>query len=144
VLVDRGLKGLVDFAEPVLENLGKTDKNGKIDAAEHKPIDELLQIDRATGVFCRQNADVPLVVDREVSVAPAGDVVKVRRIGGGPTFDLEIKHQGSRHGGRPGLVQDSGGTPRIGVASCSTTPFLGVPPRCYRMQRKRLILQLSP
>ena len=71
MLVDCRLKRVVDFAQAMLENLGEADQNRQIDAAQLQPIDQLLQIDRALGILRRVDANVPLVVDREVSVAPA-------------------------------------------------------------------------
>ena len=75
VLVDCGLKGVVDVAEPVAQDVAKPDQHRQPDAAQHQVIGQLLQIDCVRGILRRMDEHVAVGRDREVSLAPAIDLV---------------------------------------------------------------------
>ena len=84
MLRDRGLEGVVDLAQAVLQDVGEADQDRQVDAAQLQPIDQLLQVDRRGRVLGRVDPHVALVADREVALAPAGDVVQLAGVGRGP------------------------------------------------------------
>ena len=55
VLGDGGLKGGVDLAEPMLEDVGEADEDRQADAAELQAIDQLLQVDGARRILGRMD-----------------------------------------------------------------------------------------
>ena len=77
VLGDGGLERVVDFAQPVLEDVGEADQDREVDAAQHQRVDQFLEIDGAGRILLRVDAHVPVVPDREIALAPAGDVVEI-------------------------------------------------------------------
>ncbi len=84
VLVDRVLKRAVDLTEPVLQDVGEADQDRYREAAQLQPVDETLQVDAAIGIFGGMDLQVALLGDREVALAPAGDIVEFRRFSGRP------------------------------------------------------------
>ena len=62
----------------------KRSRIGTREAAELQAIDQALQIDAAAGILVRVDLQVALVADREVSLAPARDVVQLAGFGRGP------------------------------------------------------------
>ena len=52
------LKGGVDFAQPMLENVGEADQDRQVDAAQLQPVDQLLQIDEALRILGRMDQHV--------------------------------------------------------------------------------------
>jgi len=59
VLRDGALKRGVNVAEAMLEDVGEANEDGKADAAQLEPVDQLLEIDRARRLLRRMNLDVP-------------------------------------------------------------------------------------
>src|SRR5580704_6392101 len=49
-------------------------------------VDQLLEVDRTAGVLGRMDLDLAVVADREVSLAPSGDLVQLGSVGGGPAL----------------------------------------------------------
>ena len=86
VLGDGGLKGAVQLAQTVLQDVGEADQNGQVDAAQHQRVDQFLEVDRARGVLFRVDQDVPVVADRKIALAPTGDVVEIAGDLRGPAF----------------------------------------------------------
>ncbi len=74
---DGGLKGRVQLAEAMLEDVGEADQDGQIDAAQHQRVDQFLEVDRARRVLFRVHQHVAIVADRKVALAPARHVIKV-------------------------------------------------------------------
>ena len=77
VLGDRALEGVVNLAEAVLEDVGEADQDRRAQAAQLQPVDQPLQVDAARRVLGRMDLQVPVLVDREVALAPAGHVVEL-------------------------------------------------------------------
>ena len=93
LLGHRRLKDAVNFAQPMLQNVGEANQDRQIDAAQLQPIDQLLQVDRALGILRRMHANVPVAVDRKVSVAPARHFVQFGGIDHRPAFQIQIDFQ---------------------------------------------------
>ena len=86
MLADGGLKGAVQLAQPVLQDVGEANQDRQVDAAEDERIDQLLQVDRASGILFRVDADMSVLPHREVSLAPTSDIVEVAGQLRGPSF----------------------------------------------------------
>ena len=67
----------MDVTEAMLQDVGESDEHRKADAAELEAIDELLQVDGAGRVLGWMDLHVAIVIDREVSVAPARHLVEL-------------------------------------------------------------------
>src|SRR5436853_6163515 len=61
----------------MLQNIGEPDQDGKVDAAQHERIHQLLEIDRARPIFFRVDQNVPVLTNRKITLAPAGDVIEI-------------------------------------------------------------------
>jgi hypothetical protein len=86
VFRDRVLESLVELAEAVLQNFGEPYQDREGDAAQLQFFDQFLKIDRSIGLFRGVNPQVAIRPDREVALAPTGDIVQLGRVGGGPSF----------------------------------------------------------
>ena len=86
VLGDGRLEGLVDLAEAMLEDVGEAEQDRQVDAAQVPGSTSSFRSIERAGSFVGVDADVPVVVDREVALAPAGDVVQVAGVLRGPAF----------------------------------------------------------
>ena len=84
VLRDRALERGVNLAEPVLEDVGEAKQDGGAEAAELQAIDQTLQDRPRAPDPRRMDLQVPLLVDREVALAPPRDVVELARFGQRP------------------------------------------------------------
>src|SRR5690606_6000403 len=84
VLDDRALKGGVDLRETMLEDVGEAEQDRRAQATQLEPIDEAFEIDAAGRILGGMDHQVALLVDREVALAPARDVVELGRLGGCP------------------------------------------------------------
>ena len=93
VLGDGGGEGVVNLAQPVLEDVGEANQEGDRNPAQDQRIDQLLQIDGAGGVLGRMDADVSQIVDREIALAPTGDVVHLAGVLRGPPLDRVQHHR---------------------------------------------------
>ena len=71
MLTNRRIEGVMEFAEPMLQDFSKADQDGKRDAAQDQGVDELLQIDGSRRFFFRVNENMSLVADGKISFAPA-------------------------------------------------------------------------
>src|SRR5262245_2305052 len=69
----------MQLAKPVFQDIGKADQDGKIDAAQHERVDQLLEIDRDRRIFFRMHMHVPVIADRKISLAPARHVEELAR-----------------------------------------------------------------
>ena len=94
VLVDGGLEGGMDLAQAVLEDIGKADQDGKVDATEDEGIDQFFQINGAGGILFGANDHVAGIVDREIAFAPTCDIVKVASHLGSPALS-GLHHKGA-------------------------------------------------
>ena len=83
---DRVGERLVHLAQPVLQNFAEANQNRRRDAAQHQRVDQLLQIDATRGVLCRVHPQVSVLADREIALAPAGDIVEIGRVGDRPAI----------------------------------------------------------
>ena len=86
VLRDGTGKRVVNVGDAVLEDVAKPDEHGQPDASEHQVIGELLQVDRAGRILRRMDENVARRRDREVALAPAVQLVEIRRVGNGEGF----------------------------------------------------------
>jgi hypothetical protein len=84
VLRDCALKCGVDLPKAVLEDVGEPQQDRGAEAAKLQAIDESLEVDAARRLFRRVHLEVPLFVDREVTLAPPVDVVQLGRFGERP------------------------------------------------------------
>ena len=84
VLANRALERRAEQLDARLQDVGEPQQDRQLDAARDELVDELLHVDRAVALSPRRDDEVALVVDPEVSAAPARDVVGVVGIGGGP------------------------------------------------------------
>ena len=80
----------VDLPQAVLEDLGESQEDRQVDAANLQPIDELLEVDALGGVLVGVHQQVAGGAHRKIPVAPTGHLVEVGRIGRFPVFDIEI------------------------------------------------------
>ena len=85
----------MQFAQTVLQDLGESQEDREIDAADLQPVDELLEVDGLRRVLVGMDHEVSLGPDGEIAVPPAGDLVQVGRVGGAPRFDVEIDGHGN-------------------------------------------------
>ena len=74
----------MNFAQPVLDDVGETNENRKRNAAPAQGVDELFQIDGAIDFFGGMNEQMSIGADGKVAFSPTGDVVHFCGIGGGP------------------------------------------------------------
>ena len=81
VLGDGALERRVDLAEPVLEDVGEAQQDGRAQAAQLQAIDQALEVDAARRLLGRMHLQVALLVDREVALPPALDVVELSGFG---------------------------------------------------------------
>ena len=78
VLVDGGLKGVVDVADPVPQDVSKPDQHRQADAAQHADDrSSCLRSMALAGSFVGCTSTWPSDGDREVALAPAIDFVEV-------------------------------------------------------------------
>jgi hypothetical protein len=84
VLAHRALKRLMNFAEPMLEDVGEAQQDGRRQAAKLEPIDQSLDVDAALRIFGGMHQQVALLAHREVALPPARHVVEFRRFSGRP------------------------------------------------------------
>ena len=71
---------IVDFADPVAEDIREPKQNGQLNAALLELIDQFLEVDRLRRVFVGMNGYVPLGVDSEIVLAPKANAVKFQRV----------------------------------------------------------------
>src|SRR5208283_426688 len=76
---------LMHLPQPVLENFPKPDQDGQGDAAQLEIVDQLLQVEAAVEVLVGVNPDVAVRANREIALAPAGNIVELPGFSGGPT-----------------------------------------------------------
>ena len=69
------LKGVVDLADAVAEDVGEAQQDRQLDAAGLELIDQLLEVDRLVGAFVRVDGDVARLVDAEIAFAPVANAV---------------------------------------------------------------------
>ncbi len=93
LLGHRRLKGAVNFAQAMLQNIGEANQNWQIDAAQLQPIDQLLQIDRPLRILGGVHANVPIAVHRKVAIPPPRHFVQFSGIGHRPAFQIQINFQ---------------------------------------------------
>ena len=91
-LLDGVAKGVVDFADAMAEDVGKTQQDGQLNPPGLKLIDELLEIDGLVLVLVRVDRDMPGLVDAEVPFAPMTNPIGFHGIVGLPLLDQF--HQG--------------------------------------------------
>ena len=84
VLRDGALKRGVNLAEAVFQDVGEAEQDRRAQAAKLEPIDQALEVDAARRILGRMDQQVAVLVDREVALPPAGDVVELGRFGEGP------------------------------------------------------------
>ena len=84
VLLDGARERFVELDDPRLEDVREAHQERRADAALAHLVDELFQVDRRRAGAARVHDHMPQVVNREVVVAPAADVVEVDRVSGGP------------------------------------------------------------
>ena len=99
MLGDGVLEGLVHLAQAVLQNFAEADQDRQRDAAELQLVDQFLEVDGAAGILVGVDQHVAVLADREVALAPTGDVVEFRRFRDGPAIG----------GLANGAVRESGG-----------------------------------
>ncbi len=92
VVGDGAGKRPVNLGQTMLQDVGKTDQDGQVDPAHLQPVDQLLQVDGAIGVFAGVYPHVAFLADREVALAPAGNVIHLGGVVNRPTSDLLIEH----------------------------------------------------
>ena len=95
VLADGVLEGLVELDDARLEDLGEADQKGQTDPPLAQLVDQTFEVDRRRPGPAGVHDEVAQVVDGEVVVPPAGDVVEVGGVGGGPAL-----REGFRRGHR--------------------------------------------
>ena len=88
----------VQFAQPVLEDLREAEQDRQIDAPHLKTVDELLEIDALRRILIRVDEQVTVWAHREITVAPACDLIEIGGVRGAPVLQVEI----DRHS-RPSL-----------------------------------------
>ena len=81
---DGRLKRRVNVLEAVLENIGEAKQDGCAQAAMLEAIDQPFEIDAARRVARGMNLEMSLLVDREVALTPACDVVQLSGFGQRP------------------------------------------------------------
>ena len=97
VLGDGGLEGLVDVLQAVPQDVAEPHERRQADAAQLQVIDELLQIDRPIGLFRRMDLDVSVLADRKIPLSPAGDLIDLGGVNGGPgVTDVVSRPSGHR------------------------------------------------
>ncbi len=69
----------MNLAESVFEDVGEAEQDGGAEAAELQAIDQALEVDPPRRVLGRMDLQVPVLVDREVALPPAVDVVQLGR-----------------------------------------------------------------
>ena len=99
------LKGIVNLADAMAQNVGETHQDRQLDAARLQLIDEVFEVDGLFGALAWLDGDVAELVDAEVAFAPVADAV-----GFDGVDDLPLLHQfrlcDFRH--RKGLHQGRG------------------------------------
>ena len=107
VLGDGRLKGVVNVLQPVLQDVAEANQRRQADAAKLEMIDQLLQIDRPARLLRRMDLDVAVLADGEVSLPPAGDLVHLSGIDGGPGFsDVVCGTRGHRLSHAAHMIRD--------------------------------------
>ena len=84
------LKGVVDLAESMFENVGEADQDGQRNTPRLELVYELLEVDGVIGSFVGMNGDMTFLVDREVILPPVLDVVAINRILNCPVFHRSL------------------------------------------------------
>jgi hypothetical protein len=77
VLCDCPLKRGVNVGQPVFEDVGEAEEDRCAQTAMLEAIDQALEIDPSSGILCGMHLQVPLIVDGEVALTPACDIVKL-------------------------------------------------------------------
>jgi hypothetical protein len=98
VLADGVLEGLVELDDARLEDLGEADQEGKTDPPLAQLVDQAFEVDRRRPGPAGVHDEVAQVVDGEVVVPPAGDVVEVGGVGGGPALGKGFRRGHRRRG----------------------------------------------
>ena len=86
VLTNGKVKGLVQLAQPMFDDVGEADQNRQGDAAPLECVDQLFQIDAAGGFFGWMNKKVAILSYGEIALAPARYVIEFGSVGGGPAI----------------------------------------------------------
>ena len=86
------LKGIVHFAQAMLQNLAEAEQNRRSDSAQDQLIDQLFQIDcERAGSLSGWTQRWPFVADREIALAPTRDVVEFSGVGRGPALGRFVR-----------------------------------------------------
>src|SRR5690606_32170754 len=80
VLADRRLKGVVDVAEAMLEDVAQAHQDRQVDAAHLEPIDELLQVDGPITLLGGMHQHGTGLADGGIGLPLAFDPVQLRRV----------------------------------------------------------------
>ena len=94
MLANRGLKA-VNVGQAVAKNVAEANQDWQPDAAQLQVIDQLLKVDRALRFLGDVRQHVSVGADREITLAPAFNIVQFGRVSGRPGIAL------SPGGGRP-------------------------------------------
>lgn len=70
----------------MFDDIGEANQNRQRNPAPAQRVDQLFQIDGAIRFFGWVNKQMAVLPDREISFAPAGDVIELRGVGGGPAI----------------------------------------------------------
>jgi hypothetical protein len=84
MFADSGLKGAVNFAQAVFENLAEAEQDGRLDAAKHELIDQFLQIDAAGAILVGMYPEVAVFRYGKITFAPTHYVIQLGGIGDCP------------------------------------------------------------
>jgi hypothetical protein len=84
VLGNGALKGFVNVLEAMPEDVAEANERREVDAAQLKVIDELLQVDGASRLLGRMDSNLAVLTNREISLAPAVDLVQLGGVDVGP------------------------------------------------------------
>jgi hypothetical protein len=79
-------KRVVDVGNAMLQDVAKPDEHREPDPPEHQVIGKLLEVDGAGRILGRMDEDVAGRRNRKVPLAPAVQLVEIRRVGGGEGF----------------------------------------------------------
>ena len=77
VLRDRLCEGAMNVLQPVRQDVGETNDDGRRQVAGLEPFDDLVQVDLAVGLGVRTYDHVSRRVGAEVTLAPAVDVIQL-------------------------------------------------------------------
>ena len=90
VFVDRRSKTLIDVLDPIRQNVAKANQHGQFQSTGFEVLHEVVQVDILLVFVAGSHLDVARVVDAEVRISPAANLVQASAVLGGPLLRLGI------------------------------------------------------